>query len=306
MVNSETLPKEARNRFVDELSKEHVDAPFPKKWSKLDLDFDVCIGDSEKEPPYWGTQKQEEMRSDRKTWIDFLVANGYLKEVGRETVVPGYYKCISIKYQPTSKLLPYIGRYDSGLEYLIIAKPQLHSIGKVEKHIKGDYDVYRFAFTFYLESFPELPKLGPYKKVGVIRYNRLTEKYEIDASAARYFYDECEKSLIDSRQKWMPKSQSTSTSHRSQSKDAELQKLQALITDQWKQVIQIPPPTRDWRELVTLKITGKYDDYSSLYLLGVNRRNLASDALASADKFLKNGDLKNAQKYADLGARCRV
>jgi len=88
-----------------------------------------------------------------------------------------------------------------------------------------------------------------------------------------------------------------------QSKDEELQKLKTFITDQWKLVSQIPPPKRDWRELVTLKITGKYDDYSSLYLFGLNMRGRASDAFASADKFLKKGDLKNAQKYADLAIR---
>lgn len=98
-------------------------------------------------------------------------------------------------------------------------------------------------------------------------------------------------------------SHSTPSIPDTQSKDEELQKLKTFIADQWKLVAQIPPPKRDWRELVTLKITGKYDDYSSLYLFGVNMRGRASDAFASADKFLKKGDFKNAQKYADLGTR---
>jgi len=104
---------------------------------------------------------------------------------------------------------------------------------------------------------------------------------------------------VEKQQKQPPSSSKESSS--SQTDDTK--KLEAFITDQWKQVIQIPPPKRDWRELVTLKITGKYDDYSSLYLLGVNRRGLANDAFISADRFLKKDDLKNAQKYANLGAR---
>jgi hypothetical protein len=110
--------------------------------------------------------------------------------------------------------------------------------------------------------------------------------------------------LANNREKWMPKSQSPSSFQDSQSTDEEPQKLKKFIADQWKQIIQIPQPKRDWRELVTLKITGKYDDYSDLYLMGVNRRNLASNALIAANTFLtKKNDLKNAQKYADLAVR---
>lgn len=84
----------------------------------------------------------------------------------------------------------------------------------------------------------------------------------------------------------------------------ELQKLIDLIIDQMKQVLQIPEPKVDWRELITLKITGKYDDYSALYLMGINRRNLAYNACPVAFTFVtKTGDLRNAQKYADLATR---
>lgn len=81
------------------------------------------------------------------------------------------------------------------------------------------------------------------------------------------------------------------------------QKLNDFIIDQWRQVVQIPPPKRSLKELIALKITGKYDDYSSLYLLGVNRRNLSSDALKTAEKFLRKGNLETAQKYASLATR---
>lgn len=86
------------------------------------------------------------------------------------------------------------------------------------------------------------------------------------------------------------------------------EKIERTIADQWKLVAKIPQPKRDWRELVTLKITGKYDDYSTLYLMGLNRRSLSNDALVSADKFLEEGffkkaDLKNGKKYADLATR---
>lgn len=89
----------------------------------------------------------------------------------------------------------------------------------------------------------------------------------------------------------------------SQSKAAELQKLKTFIADQWKLVAQIPEPKSSWRELVNLAMWGKYDDYSTLYLMALNRRNLANDAFIVADKFLKKGDLENAKKYANLATR---
>lgn len=85
--------------------------------------------------------------------------------------------------------------------------------------------------------------------------------------------------------------------------DEDIENLKAFITDQWRLIIHIPPPKRDWRELIMLKITGRYDTYSELYLLGVNRRSLAGNALTAADKFLKKNDLLNTKKYADISAR---
>ncbi|MCI0392477.1 MAG: hypothetical protein MOB07_27410 [Acidobacteria bacterium] len=81
------------------------------------------------------------------------------------------------------------------------------------------------------------------------------------------------------------------------------EKWKTFIRDQFKLIIQMPHPKRGWQELVTLTTWGKFDTYQELYLLAVNRRSLSADALSSAEKFLKKGDLENVKKYAGLSVK---
>lgn len=211
--------------------------------------------------------------------------------------------------------------WTGGSNLVKIAKYWLKSIDKVKKTEYGDDIQWKFSFTFLVEPLlPELPTLGPFKGYSAATFNSLREEWRIsldDINDIRFieafegygvqvqygkWLNENLQKMAPPQQKTLPKVSSSSQKLPvPQTEDA--QKLTAFITDQWKQVIQMPSPKRSWRELVHLKITGKYDNYSNLYLLGVNRRNLANNALASADKFLKKGDLENAQKYANLAAR---
>ncbi len=72
---------------------------------------------------------------------------------------------------------------------------------------------------------------------------------------------------------------------------------QASITERMRMLVSMPPLKTDWRELATMKATDKFDTYESLYLLGVNRRNLAADALNVAQEFLKKDDLAKVEKW---------
>lgn len=214
-----------------------------------------------------------------------------------QEVVNAYQKILAMDPQDWGAFLMLANTYtnmgapDKGLEYAAKALQKVRynvlfvivadSYGKksnkdralswLEKALKGGFTM---SIKDFDETFPQYSN-DP-------QYNALLKKYGI-ISTIRGTTEE--------------------GSQGSQSKDADLQKLKTFITDQWKQVIQIPKPKQDWRELVPLAVWGKYDDYSTLYLLGVNRRNLSNDALLSADKFLKKGDLKNAKKYANLAAR---
>jgi hypothetical protein len=80
--------------------------------------------------------------------------------------------------------------------------------------------------------------------------------------------------------------------------DVETERWRKFIRDQFALFNQVPKPKRDWKELLILQTWGKFDSYQELYLLGLNRRNLAVDALSSTDRFLKKGDLANTRKYA--------
>lgn len=80
--------------------------------------------------------------------------------------------------------------------------------------------------------------------------------------------------------------------------DAEAERWRKFIRDQFVLLNQLPKPKQDWRELLILQTWGQFDTYQELYLLGLNRRNLAVDTLSSADRFLKKGDLMNTRKYA--------
>jgi hypothetical protein len=80
--------------------------------------------------------------------------------------------------------------------------------------------------------------------------------------------------------------------------DAEAERWRKFIRDQFVLLNQLPKPKQDWRELLILQTWGQFDTYQELYLLGLNRRNLAVDTLSSADRFLKKGDLANTRKYA--------
>lgn len=87
---------------------------------------------------------------------------------------------------------------------------------------------------------------------------------------------------------------------------SDTQKLTDFIIQQMRLVAQIPPPKRDWKELVSMKLGATYENHSDLYLLGVNRRSLAADALVTAKRFLDKGDLENAKLYASRGTRYYV
>lgn len=86
----------------------------------------------------------------------------------------------------------------------------------------------------------------------------------------------------------------------------EAERWRKFIRDQFSLLTKIPPPKRDLRELLILQTWGKFDTYSELYLLAVNRRNLASDALTAADAFLKRGDILNTRKYAGQSTKYYV
>lgn len=81
---------------------------------------------------------------------------------------------------------------------------------------------------------------------------------------------------------------------------ADAEKLQTYFETESRAVTEMPPPKMELRELLALKGTGALDDYQHLYLLAVNRRDLAGDALAAMGGFLKSGDLEAARKYAVL------
>ena len=79
----------------------------------------------------------------------------------------------------------------------------------------------------------------------------------------------------------------------------DLRQWRVFFQDQSRAVSVMPPPIADWRELLSLQSWGRYDTYDEIYLLAVNRRNLAADALASAYEFLNRGDLANVERYAN-------
>lgn len=83
----------------------------------------------------------------------------------------------------------------------------------------------------------------------------------------------------------------------------ETEKWRGFIREHFALIIRMPKPKSDWREILVLGTWGKFDTYQELYLLAVNRRNLAADALSSADGFLKKGDLPNTRKYAGRAAK---
>jgi len=85
--------------------------------------------------------------------------------------------------------------------------------------------------------------------------------------------------------------------------ELDIQKLREFITSQWKEVARIPFPKTDWKALISLKLTGNLDDYHVVYLAGVNRRNLASDTLGSASRFIDRGDIDLARAYAAKATR---
>lgn len=84
---------------------------------------------------------------------------------------------------------------------------------------------------------------------------------------------------------------------------SESEKWKTFIQDQFNLLSQIPPPKRDWKEILNLGVWGQFDSYQELYLRAINRRNLSVDALSAADKFLKAGNMRNVKKYAGLSAK---
>ena len=207
---------------------------------------------------------------------------------------------------PTEKLRPYLLKSKEGIIYVTLAKRVMKSIDYVNKWKLNDLDTWSFTFTYFIDpSLPDLPRLGPFEGKGTAMLNPATGKFDtvFEKDVGRRYGSSLGDSSDREYTAWLEK-QSVTSKESSPSQVDDANKLKAFIRDQFKQILPIPSPKRDWRELVTLKITGKYDDYSSLYLLGVNRRNLASKALITAMTFLiKKDDLKNARKYADLGAR---
>ncbi len=109
-------------------------------------------------------------------WEKFLLVNGYLVAKKGKTIM--YFidtpDAPYGQFSPTQKMLPFMnedGRFS-------IAKYQLKSIDKVEKLVRGDYDIWRFSFTYYAEPLlPELPKLGPFKGSTVAAFNRWNERW---------------------------------------------------------------------------------------------------------------------------------
>ena len=83
----------------------------------------------------------------------------------------------------------------------------------------------------------------------------------------------------------------------------EKQKWLNFIGTHSKAVLNIPEPKDNWLKIMFADISGKWDSYQSLYLSGVNRRNLAADALASARIFLESGDSEETSKYANLSVK---
>jgi len=82
-----------------------------------------------------------------------------------------------------------------------------------------------------------------------------------------------------------------------------LARMEDFVRQHTQLIFQVPAPKRDWRELVALKVWGKFDTYQELYLAAINRRSLAASTLSCLKTFLKKNDLANATKYRDLTSR---
>jgi murein DD-endopeptidase MepM/ murein hydrolase activator NlpD len=82
--------------------------------------------------------------------------------------------------------------------------------------------------------------------------------------------------------------------------DATRERWDRFVSEETKAIAQMPQPNSDWRELVSMEVWGDFDSYQELYLLAVNQRSLAADALASVSFFLREDNFANATRYAVL------
>jgi hypothetical protein len=110
-------------------------------------------------------------------------------------------------------------------------------------------------------------------------------------------------SALAPEQGTLPPRHSSAAAPKAASSAVELKKWQAFINEQWKPFAEMPAPKQDLEELLLLKATGKIDSYASVYVLAVNRRSLAGDALTSAAAFLNKRKLPGVRKYAGLASR---
>ncbi|HUU46248.1 MAG TPA: tetratricopeptide repeat protein [Acidobacteriota bacterium] len=80
--------------------------------------------------------------------------------------------------------------------------------------------------------------------------------------------------------------------------DSEIERWDRFVRGERETLTRIPPPKNSWREIVASNFS--YEDYAGLYVMALNRHNLAADALTLTEKFLEAGDLDNVTKYAGL------
>jgi hypothetical protein len=167
VVYSKTLPEAGKKIFTNRFSTISLCISAPSFYiSKNSQELEHELGFwflGKKKPPHLGEicPPDSIIGGGVCAWLDFLVAYGYLQE----RKYP--------KYIVTEKLLPFLVTGDTMYSrYLMVAKLQLQSIDKVEKRQEGDYDIWRFAYSFILEpfsvSFPALAHINLLEKFDII------------------------------------------------------------------------------------------------------------------------------------------
>lgn len=81
--------------------------------------------------------------------------------------------------------------------------------------------------------------------------------------------------------------------------------LASYVRSLMRDTVNVPPPRRQWNELVMLVLGGHAREaaYFERYVFGINMRNLAVDSLLVADRYLRARDLVNAQAQVDRARR---
>ena len=69
---------------------------------------------------------------------------------------------------------------------------------------------------------------------------------------------------------------------------------------------KMPPYNGEWQSFITLKLSGSLDGYNQLYLAAVNRRSVALDQLAAADRFLAQGDTAHTKSSWEKAVRLSI